>query len=256
MEWGATLETIWLMLLLIVLPWGGLVLHVWALFEILRSRFDGTSKPAWIAAVLLVPFAGPLLYICSGRSKRIRATTPEPSPAVLSEVSSSAPACGASPARWLKPAFLASLLVLIDEQGVIAALVGAYLLGFYLPQSFSMKFNAVRKERLIRFAVYLSAVLMVFGLRICNTALAKERAAAIIAAAESYRSAEGSYPDNLTQLVPRFLARIPSKAKMTLSDSGFRYISRAGRHSLSYVSFPPFGRRVYDFESASWRQTD
>ena len=116
--------------------------------------------------------------------------------------------------RWIKPAVIAALLVVFDEQGVFALLGGLFLLLVYLPRSlFAEKYRSCRKDRLIRFAIYLAAVVMVFGLRAFNTELARERAQRIIAAAESYKAANGRYPERLEQLVPRFIPEIPAKGQ-------------------------------------------
>lgn len=163
---------------------------------------------------------------------------------------------GTSPFRWLKPALLSLLLVVLDEQGVIAGLVGLLLLTVYLPRSFMQRFQPCRRERLIRFGIYMAAVLVVFGLRMFNTSLAQQRAHAIIRAVDAYKLKTGGYPDRLEQLVPAYLPKVPHKAKLTMMDAGFRYSSRDGSHSLSYVSLPPFGRRIYTFETASWDRLD
>ena len=158
--------------------------------------------------------------------------------------------------RWAQPVLISLLLVAFEEQGVLSFLIGFFLLFVYLPKSFGERFKNCRRDRLIRFAIYMSAVLAVFGLRVFNTSLAKERAAQIIAAVEAYKGKYGAYPDQLTQLSPEFLAKIPEKAKMTFMDNGFKYSARSSYHSLSYVSFPPYDRRVYYFEESKWARID
>lgn len=159
--------------------------------------------------------------------------------------------------RWIKPAVIALLLVVFDEQGVFAFLGGVFLILIYLPRSIlAAKYRSCRKDRLIRLAIYLGAVVVVFGLRAFNTDLARERAERIIAAAESYKAANGRYPERLEQLVPRFIPEIPAKAKLTLLDNGFSYHAATDNHTLMYVFMPPFGRRYYQFESKTWRDLD
>jgi hypothetical protein len=63
--------------------------------------------------------------------------------------------------RWLKPVLLSAGLVVLDEQGIVALLIGIFLLFVYLPRSLGKRFQECRRERLIRFAIYLSAVLLV-----------------------------------------------------------------------------------------------
>ena len=150
---------------------------------------------------------------------------------------------------------------LLDELGVYAFLIGAFLVFVYLPRSLlAKKFAACRKERLIRFAVYLAAVAVVLSLIPINRHVAEERAERIIAAVETYKAANGKYPDRLDELVPQFIAEVPAKARVTFTDSGFRYYATsydAGSeqkesHTLMYVAMPPFGRKTYHFETKKW----
>lgn len=171
--------------------------------------------------------------------------------------SSSATPYGTRPTRWVRPVLLGLVLVVFDEQGFIAFLFAAFLILGYLPRSLiAKKYSSCRKERLIRLAIYLSAVAMVLGLRIFNTSLAKGRAEQIITAAENYKVANGKYPDRLDQLVPQFIPEVPAKAKLTLLDNGFRYLVQPDSHTLMYVVMPPFGRRTYQFETRQWGDLD
>lgn len=164
---------------------------------------------------------------------------------------------GIKPTRWIRPVVLALLLVAFDEQGVIAFLLGVFLVLVYLPRSlWARKYAACRRERLQRLAIYLAAIAAVIGLRIVNTGIGKQRADAVVAAVERFHAREGKYPERLDQLVPDFLPEVPAKAKLTLMDSGFRYRASAQSHSLSYVIMPPFGRREYQFETRSWSDLD
>jgi hypothetical protein len=159
---------------------------------------------------------------------------------------------GAGWTRWIRPIVLSFLLILFDELGVFAFLIGAFLILVYLPRSLlAKKYAACRKERLIRLAVYLTAVGVVLSLIQINKSIAKERAERIIAAVENYKAANGKYPNRLNELAPKFIAEIPDKARVTFTDSGFRYLV-GERHTLMYVSMPPFGRTTYNFETKSW----
>lgn len=47
------------------------VLWVWALIDILRSRFsDSTQQIVWLLVVIFVPLIGSILYFAIGRSAR------------------------------------------------------------------------------------------------------------------------------------------------------------------------------------------
>ena len=164
---------------------------------------------------------------------------------------------GTRPTRWLRPILLSLLLIALDEQGLVAMLLMVFLLLFHLPRTlFAAKYQKCRKERMIRWAIYLSSIFMVFALRYYNVSLAKERADQIIVAVEAFEVSNGKYPEKLTELVPQFIAEIPTKAKLTLLDSGFRYMVSPNSHSLMYVVMPLFGRRIYHFETRQWSDLD
>lgn len=154
--------------------------------------------------------------------------------------------------KWIRPIGLSLLLIFLDALGVYAFLIGAFLILVYLPRSLTAKkYAACRKERLIRFAIYLAAVAVVLSLIPINKQVSQERAERIIAAVENYKAANGKYPDRLDQLAPQFIDEVPSKARVSFGDSGFRY-SAGESHTLMYVAMPPFGRRIYNFETKSW----
>jgi hypothetical protein len=154
--------------------------------------------------------------------------------------------------RWIRPIVLSLLLIFLDELGAYTFIIGVFLILVYLPRSLlAKKYAACRKERLIRFAVYLAAVGVVFSLITINKHIAKDRAEQIISAVENYKAANGNYPDRLDQLVPQFMTEIPAKARITFTDSGFRYLVGES-HTLMYVAMPPFGRATYNFEAKSW----
>jgi len=174
-----------------------------------------------------------------------------PAPAVPGNESAASP-YGTRWTRWIRPIGLSLLLLILDALGVYAFLIGAFLILVYLPRSLlAKKFASCRKERLIRFAIYLAAVGLVLSLIPVNRQVAEERAERVIAAVENYKAANGKYPDCLDQLAPQFIAEIPAKARVALTDSGFRYFAGSS-HTLMYVAMPPFGRRTYNFETKSW----
>lgn len=177
----------------------------------------------------------------------------KPTPAMAGDEPAVSP-YGTRWTRWIKPTGLSLLLIFFDELGVFALLMAVFLVLAYLPRSLlAKKYAACRKERLIRFTVYLAAVGMVLSMIPINRQIAADRAERIIAAAENYRAAHGKYPDHLDQLAPQFIAEIPTKARVTFTDSGFRYFAEnEGSHQLMYVVMPPFGRRTYNFETKSW----
>jgi hypothetical protein len=79
-------------------------------------------------------------------------------------------------------------------------------------------------------------------------------AARLIEACERYREANGAYPERLADLAPLYLSSVP-RAKYCCSYSEFRYYGSPSP-ILSWYQIPPFGRRVYNFETGKWRYLD
>ena len=85
--------------------------------------------------------------------------------------------------------------------------------------------------------------------------IATANAACLIQACERYREANGAYPEQLGDLVPRYLSSVP-RAKYCCSSSEFEYYASLQRHLLWWYDCPPFGRRVYTFETGKWHYRD
>jgi len=83
--------------------------------------------------------------------------------------------------------------------------------------------------------------------------IAKGNSARLIQACEQYREEKGDYPQFLDDLVPRYLSSIP-RTKYCLVDNEFTYGAEPRR--LTWCEIPPFGRRVYNFETGEWRYVD
>ncbi|SFV34948.1 Phospholipase_D-nuclease N-terminal [Thermoflavifilum thermophilum] len=64
-------------MILLLLGWGlwgllTLILWIWALVDIIKSRFNSdTTKIIWIVVVILLPLLGSILYLIIGRSQRV-----------------------------------------------------------------------------------------------------------------------------------------------------------------------------------------
>ena len=85
--------------------------------------------------------------------------------------------------------------------------------------------------------------------------IATTNAAKIIRACDSYREANGSYPDRLGQLVPRYLNSIP-RAKYCYMLGEFWYVRSPETSILWWYEVPPFGKMMYNFERGTWRYVD
>jgi hypothetical protein len=84
--------------------------------------------------------------------------------------------------------------------------------------------------------------------------IAMSNAARVIEACEEYRGINGAYPERLSELVPRYLSSVP-RAKCCLLFGEFWYFGSPG-HILLWHELPPFGRRVYTFETGKWGYLD
>ncbi|MBF0329645.1 MAG: hypothetical protein HQL10_10850 [Nitrospirae bacterium] len=103
--------------------------------------------------------------------------------------------------------------------------------------------------------IYTFMVIFVFAAAVFNNKVADARAKDIIAACELFKDKNGHYPEQLSDLVPEFLAEVPS-AKYSLMGSNFRYIVRQDGHALMYETVSPYGRKYYVLEKKEWRWVD
>jgi hypothetical protein len=103
--------------------------------------------------------------------------------------------------------------------------------------------------------VYLCACVCIIGVFRLNTFVGKRNAHRIIKAVEMCKSDKGSYPAELSDLVPVYISSIPVSA-YRLSYSEYHYSSKQGSHYLMWVTMPPYGRRMYHFEVKEWTYLD
>ena len=75
----------------------------------------------------------------------------------------------------------------------------------------------------------------------------------VIKVCEEFRVANGRYPRELDELVPKYLSSIPP-AKYCL-DGRFWYFNSEGHCSLMWVRYG-FYRRIYDFDEKRWGNVD
>ncbi|MGD9042789.1 MAG: hypothetical protein PVG06_03705 [Desulfobacterales bacterium] len=107
----------------------------------------------------------------------------------------------------------------------------------------------------IKAAIYLIALMGILGIFKFNSYMGANNAEAIIKAVNKYYADSGVYPENLNQLVPIYLERIPGCA-YRMTDRAFRYFSDQGDPNLLWTVLPPFSRRIYYFKDAEWRTLD
>lgn len=105
--------------------------------------------------------------------------------------------------------------------------------------------------RLKVISLYAGTALAIAIVIYVNLHIAEVRSGQVISACESFKVAIGRYPQNMSELVPRYVSKIPL-AKYTFYGSQFIYISADNRHSLAYSAFG-LGKRTYSFELHRWR---
>jgi len=154
---------------------------------------------------------------------------------------------------------LSLLLVLIDalwlNQGGLAFLVGIFVLLVGLPRSLLRKFAPTRLQRLRNLGIYLSAVVLVFGLNYLNNQIAQSRADVLVSSVKKFYSENQHYPQSLDDLVPKYVEQIPS-AKYTFMFNDFIYVNTERDAYLGYTEVPPFGRPYFSFVKGQWLYMD
>jgi hypothetical protein len=107
----------------------------------------------------------------------------------------------------------------------------------------------------IKFFIYLCACVSIIGVYRMNVLVGKRNADKIINSVGMYRSDEGAYPRELSDLVPEYLSSIPVCA-YRLSSRQYRYSYADNYPYLMWAETPPFGRRMYHFEDQGWTYID
>lgn len=107
----------------------------------------------------------------------------------------------------------------------------------------------------IKATIYFMALVGIVGIFNFNSHMGEKNAQRIIKAVNTYYADNGHYPENLNQLIPIYLERIP-KCAYRITDSQYRYFPDPGDPNLMWAVVPPFGRRIYFFKDAKWRTLD
>ncbi len=116
---------------------------------------------------------------------------------------------------------------------------------------------ARRPSRGVMFAAFLMPIVaaLLVGVNFSvQRMIATANGELLIHACEKYREAKGDYPAQLGDLVPVYLSSVP-RAKYCCWFSEFRYIGGT-THLLFWCECPPFGRRIYNFETHEWHYLD
>ena len=142
------------------------------------------------------------------------------------------------------------------------ALFGTCLLAWiFCPIWFlvSLLKNAIKRPGWEIALVRIGIPAITFGLLWANNAdqlgVAEANSRRVVAACEEYHAADGRFPKNLNELVPRYLNSIP-RAKYCLGPpSEFAY-SNLETPMLYWQVLPPHLRKIYNFHTRSWSYLD
>lgn len=139
------------------------------------------------------------------------------------------------------------------------ALFGSFISAGVCPIWFLVSLVKAIKKRpgwgigLSKIAIPVLTLAIVSGNVALQSTIANANAERIIVACEQFHAATGKYPDQMDELVPKYLSSIPRAKNALLMFSDFRYRSLEGNHQLMWDERPPFGRKIYDFERRKWR---
>jgi hypothetical protein len=109
---------------------------------------------------------------------------------------------------------------------------------------------------LVRIAVPVVTPALVLGNNALQWRSANANANRIIDACKEFHAATGKYPGRLDQLVPEYAESVP-RAKYCLMFGDFVYFGHTEDwHSVMWYVVPPFGRKIYNFETGTWHYVD
>lgn len=87
--------------------------------------------------------------------------------------------------------------------------------------------------------------------------VAQKRVIDVAEALIRHKARTGAYPGQLQQLVPEYLAAVPAAKPGLIMLNRIWYLRETnGPTGLMYVSFPPYGRRIYDVDKREWTDID
>ena len=109
----------------------------------------------------------------------------------------------------------------------------------------------------VRVAVPIAVLAVAFLNDSFQRRLAMGRADPVVSAIREYRDANGLYPGDLQQLVPKYLPFVP-RPKYAITFNTFFCTSGGseGQPRLWWIDVPPHGKRSYNFHEARWSFID
>jgi hypothetical protein len=159
--------------------------------------------------------------------------------------------------RGIKRSIIGSLALLAFDAGFCGSILMSWI---FCPIWFlvSLLKNAIQRPGWGLALVRIGIPVLTLGIVKANSdfqlTVAETNAQRVVAACETYRAANGEYPERLQDLVPQYLNSVPV-AKHCLGPSRiFYYFS--DKPLLVWYVVPPYLRKIYDFETRSWSYLD
>jgi len=147
--------------------------------------------------------------------------------------------------------FAGFVFLMCSISRLMSGLAALVVIGALLPMAVSAKkheSHELWRQRWTRFLIYAIAVSVGIGF---NSQASKSSYDSIIVAVERYKADEKRYPDALEQLVPKYLAAVP-----TASIGKFTYVpDNPDDAHLSYMP-EPFIHKTYSFKSKTSKTWD
>lgn len=163
----------------------------------------------------------------------------------------------------LRTAFIAcAILLAIDVLFFGAPMLGVYaglaLVLWLAPRMlFAWKKPALRRHRALVALVTLGTIIFDCSVYWIYETVAQKRVTEVAEALLRYRAIKGLYPEQLQQLVPDYLPAVPTAKPGLIALNRIWYLHKPpGPAGLMYVSFPPYGRKVFNLETREWSEID
>lgn len=153
-------------------------------------------------------------------------------------------------------------LLAIDVVFFGAPMLGAYtaiaLLLWLLPRIFlAWRKPGLRRHRALVALLTLGMIATDISIYRIYDNIARARVLEVAEELLRYKARTGAFPEKLEQLVPEYLPAVPVAKPGLVMLNGIWYLHKSpGPTGLMYVSFPPYGRHIYDVDKREWTDID
>jgi NADH:ubiquinone oxidoreductase subunit 6 (subunit J) len=155
-----------------------------------------------------------------------------------------------------------AILLAIDGLFFGAPMLGVYagiVLALWLAPRmvFAWRKPALRRHRALVALVTLAMIVFDCSIYWIYETVAQKRVTEVAEALIRYRAIKGLYPEQLQQLVPDYLPAVPAAKPGLIVLNRIWYLHQSpGPTGLMYVSFPPYGRKLFNVQTREWSEID